>query len=344
MILVADTKKEHYVPRCYLKNFALQNEKIKVFDKFKMQVREQRIIEVAMENYFYDIKFEELMQKIEIDKQQKIKDDLQEIVGVDNWEEVLKILDEKHIEKSFSLLEGGYSELLQILINKSHDGNAWVMKNCFAFSEPEKSLMALFVAIQQIRTKSFRETVSDTITKTYQTLIYKNQMDDEDSLPKEAFECEANSDFIKLQHSSMILDREIAVKIAETLCDHIWVMYVNKTDYPFYTSDNPVAIIPHKVDKYVSYGGLKSEGVEIVFPISSNLLLAMYEKNTYNKLFTDRKFIVLKTKDEIDYFNCQQVYHSYRCVFSGKNNFELAEEICKEQPQLQEYQSHIEVS
>ena len=70
----------------------------------------------------------------------------------------------------------------------------------------------------------------------------------------------------------------------------------------------------------------------------------MYEKNTYNKLFTDRKFIVLKTKDEIDYFNCQQVYHSYRCVFSGKNNFELAEEICKEQPQLQEYQSHIEVS
>ena len=60
---MADTKKEHYVPRCYLKNFILENDKIKIFDKFKMQVREQRIMDVAMENYFYDIDFEELFKQ-----------------------------------------------------------------------------------------------------------------------------------------------------------------------------------------------------------------------------------------------------------------------------------------
>lgn len=68
---MADTKKEHYVPRCYLKNFILENDKIQVFDKYKMQVRSQRIMDVAMENYFYDIKFDELWKKAEPHEQKK---------------------------------------------------------------------------------------------------------------------------------------------------------------------------------------------------------------------------------------------------------------------------------
>ena len=38
------TKKEHYVPQCYLKNFMIPgtDEKINVFDKSKEQVRLQR--------------------------------------------------------------------------------------------------------------------------------------------------------------------------------------------------------------------------------------------------------------------------------------------------------------
>ena len=72
-----------------------------------------------------------------------------------------------------------------------------------------------------------------------------------------------DDDFIKLQHSEMMLDEEIAIHLAETLMGHIWVMYVNKTDHPFYTSDNPVLTIPHKRDKYMSYGGYASDGVEI---------------------------------------------------------------------------------
>ena len=69
----------------------------------------------------------------------------------------------------------------------------------------------------------------------------------------------------------------------------------------------------------------------------------MYEKETYKDKIQDRKYIELSSKVQIDYYNCQQVYHSYRCVFSGKNNFDLAEQICKETPELQEYFSHVEV-
>ena len=341
---MADTKKEHYVPRCYLKNFVGENDRIQVFDKYKMQIRPQKIMDVAMENYFYDIKFDELIKKAESDESQNIKIDLMEIVGTDDWNQVLEVLDEKHLEKEFFCnIESVYSQLLQTLIEKSYNGNEWVIENCFMCSEIEKELMSLFVAIQVIRTKTFRDTLAETIEKTHQVLAYKMQMNDENALPKDAFEVEANKDFVKLQHSNMILNEEMTVHIAEILNNHIWVMYVNKTECPFFTSDNPVANIPHKFDKYMSYGGLKSEGIEIVFPITPKLMLAMYDENTYKNLFVDRKFIALTSTEEIDAYNRVQVINSNRCVFSSISNFEIAEQYCKKHPEMQKYYPRVEV-
>ena len=338
---MADTKKEHYVPRCYLKNFILGNGRIQVFDKYKVQVRSQNIMDVAMENYFYDIKFDDLLKHV--DENKKIKSDLMDIVGTEEWEDVLVALDEKHIEKHFACAETIYSTLLQKIIEKSYDGNQWVIDNCRACSAMEKEFMSLFIAIQIIRTKTFRDTLSDTMQKMYQTLAYKMQMHEENALPKDAFKVEVNKDFVKLQHSNMILDEEVAVQMAETLNNHIWVMYVNKTDCSFYTSDNPVANIPHKFDKYRSYGGLKSEGIEIVFPITPKLMLAMYDRKRYDKVFSDRQFAILSTIEEVEYYNRVQVINSNRCVFSGQSNFGLAEKLCKEHPKLQAYQSRVEV-
>ncbi len=111
------------------------------------------------------------------------------------------------------------------------------------------------MAIQIIRTKTFRDTVNQTVEKTMQTLLYKQQMDNEDALPKEYFDVQANKDYIKLQHLSMLLDEESTLHIADTLLKHIWIMYINKTDNPFYTSDTPIISIPHKKDKFMTYSG-----------------------------------------------------------------------------------------
>ena len=301
---MADTKKEHYVPRCYLENFEGENKRIKVFDKVIMQIRSQLKGEIAAENYFYDINFDDIMENIDSDKHQSIIDDIKEISGIDEW----------------------------------------VMKNCRPFSEDEKIYLSLLIAVQSIRTRAYRDTMKQMVEKTYETLAYKQQMKDEGALPKEAFKVKANDDFIKLQHSEMMLDEEIAIHLAETLMGHIWVMYVNKTDHPFYTSDNPVSTIPHKRDKYMSYGGYASDGVEVVFPISPNLLIAMYEKKWHSNHYEDRTFIPIYDKDIIDYYNGVQVVHSFRCVFSQVENFELAEKLCEEHPEIRDSSNRVSVS
>lgn len=343
---MADTKKEHYVPRCYLKNFSHDTKKINVFDKFKMQDRNQSIQDVAMENYFYDINLMDMLKKVDKDKRQQLEIDLMKLVGTENWEEVLRILSKtKYIEKDFfAEIEGVYSELLQRIINKSYRGNQWVIDNCFAFSEEEKLLLSFFIAIQIIRTKVFRETLVDSIEKMYQTFLYKMQMNEKEPLDKEEIKVEVDKDFVKLQHSSMILNDTSTVAMAETLSNHIWIMYVNKTKTSFFTSDCPVVNIPHKFDKYMSYGGLKSERIEIAFPISSNLLLAMYDADYYKEVFEDRKFICLDDETQIEYYNYMQIVNSDRCVFCEYDKFEYAKKICMENPELQERQSRIQVS
>lgn len=301
-------------------------------------------MDVAMENYFYDIDFTELINQAE--NSETIKSDLINIVEGNSWDDVLVHLDPKHMEKSFlAPLEKVYSELLKLLIEKSYGGNKWIIENCRCCSENEKLLMSFFIAIQLIRTKHFRETVSDTIEKTLQALINKgliyNSVQGEEH---SEIVVESNKDFVKLQHSQMMLDAETTINIAETLNDHIWVMYIIRdNDKVFYTSDNPIARIPHIKNQYISYSGLKSKGIEILFPVTPKMLLGMYDRETYEKAFSDRMFMAVESDEQIDYFNRALIAYSYRCLFSQTDDFSLAYKMCKEFPDLQERPNLVSV-
>lgn len=344
---MADTKKQHYVPQCYLRHFASPKGRINVFDKEKMEVRtNQDISNIAIKNRFYDFNLFEMYKKAEPNQQTKIKAELGGLLDSDDFDAALKDIDSKqYIEKEFfsKHIESLYSYILEKIITKSYNGNQWVMENCFALSENEKELFAYFVAIQIIRTNSFRETIGSMIEQFIGTMAYKSQIQEEDALPKKAFEVSVDKEYVKMQHNKMVLDPEIALEFAETIKQHIWVMYVNKTETPFYTSDDPIVNIPHKHDRFLSYGGLSSEGIEILFPISSNLLLGMYHSDTYKNGLTDREFIAVNEREWIDYFNRAQVIHSQRCISSIENNFILAEKVCNEFPDMQKFHPRVEV-
>lgn len=342
---MADTKKEHYVPRCYLGNFEDCDGRVHVFDKIAMHYRHQKKEEIAHENYFYDVNFEEMMRNATPAIQKKLKQDIKAITGIDNWEIINStILMPKYIEKVFLHgIEDEYSTLLKTIIQKSYEGNQWVMNNCSPFSSEEKKQLSFFMAIQIIRTKMFRDTITQTVEKLLQTILFKQQMDDANSRPKETFKIRLNPDYAKLQQLGILLDENKTSSIANIFLNHIWVMKVNKTDTPFYTSDHPIVTIPHKTDQNMSYGGFSSEGVEIAYPISPNLLIAIYESKWHSKSHKDRAFEAITHREEVEYYNQNQVAHCFRCVFSQKKNFELAEELCKKYPAIRDPNNRINI-
>lgn len=342
---MADTKKEHYVPRCYLENFEDNNGRIHVFDKVIIQTRNPKKEEIAHENYFYDMDIEKLISDVPLEQREKIINDIKEITGCDDWDTIVtEIINPKHIEKKFFCeVEGVYGPLLKRIIQNSYSGNQWVIDHCAPFSEDDKSMLSLFLAIQIIRTKAFRDSIHQISEKTFQTLLYKQQLNDEVSISREDINVKANSEYIKLLHLDMILDEDMALEMAEVFSNHIWVMNVNKTSTPFYTSDNPVLTIPHIKDKYMTYGGYNSKGVEVVFPVSPNLLLSMYEKRQFSSYFNDRSFRIIKDDTTVDYYNRVQVAQSFRCVFSNMNEFSIAKDMCDKYPEIRDPNNRITV-
>ena len=298
-----------------------------------------------MENGFYDLDLSNVFESLDPSIREKAIADLLELSEVESWDDVRVIMEnKKYIEKEhFAKMEGYYSTLLKLIIQKSYNGNRWVFQNCDAMSESEKLLLSLFIAIQVIRTRSFRDNLGDMFEKIIETMAYKSQMDDEDASPKEAFHCEVDPEYVKLQHSAMIIDPDMAVHFAETFAEHVWVVYYNKTDVPFYTSDSPVVSIPHKSDAFRSYAGFASEGIEIAFPLSRTLLLCMYDRNTIGNYFRDRQFYETTDRKAVEYYNTWQVLNSYRCVFAAGSDFLLAKKMCEDNPELQKYQPSVEV-
>ena len=343
---MADTKKEHYVPRCYLENFEGKDGRIQVFDKVLLQTRNQLKGEIAAENYFYDIDFEKLIEeKVPLEKQPQMKEDIEKIVGVTEWDEVKQKLKPKYLEKDILCpQESMYNAVLKEIIKKSYGGNNWVIENCKPFSENERILMAWFITLQYVRTRARRDEMGEVIAKTCLALAKKKALTTEEIEMLNIANIKADKDFVKLQHNMVVLNHEKQEKMAETLDNHIWVMYVNKTNTPFYTSDNPVVAIPHKNDEYISYTGIASEGVEIAFPISPYLLLAMYERTWHSGKVEEGKFVPIYNPERIDYYNGMQVIHSSRCVYSIMDNFEIARTVCNEHPQIRQSENRIEVT
>lgn len=343
---MTDTKKEHYVPRCYLKNFIAEDSRIFVYDKKLMQRRKQKIIDVAMENYFYDIDFNAIVNNTDPLKTEKLKADILCITGCSDWENVLTTyLNKKYLEKEFLMhVEDLFSVALNRIIKKSYGGNQWVIDNCLAFSDEDKLWMSLFAAIQVVRTKYLRDRIEELTVKLPQVLSSKIDPKLSESEDGEQLVIRANEDYVKLQHSSMILDERRICELAETLYNHIWVMCINKADKKFYTSDNPIGTIPHLYSEHGDNCGFASEGVEVVFPISPELLIGMYDKKIFSKVFCDRQFHVISKAEEIEDYNRLQVYNSSRCIFSSMEDCALAESMCKQYPEIRDAKNRLVVT
>jgi Protein of unknown function (DUF4238) len=128
-------------------------------------------------------------------------------------------------------------------------------------------------------------------------------------------------------HNDFILNHY--EELAQNFRSFIWMVGINVTDIPIYTSDHPIVKFAHS-----SSNGLFSEGMEIVFPIDRKLALIMLEPNHFqNFAHRDCKLMQLNP-DEIARFNTLQVAESFRFVFCSHDSFDLARQLCQDNPDL----------
>ncbi len=92
----------------------------------------------------------------------------------------------------------------------------------------------------------------------------------------------------------------------------------------------------HIKHPFYGFNGIGSPGIEISFPITPYCAIMMYERNYHKKKMEtfDNKYLPIQDEECIKYYNCLQVYQSYRQIFSINNNFELVYQMIKSHPEI----------
>lgn len=324
-------KKQHYVPQRYLRAFATRKNENKpykffVFDKELNEARSGNVTDYASERYFYDVDFQKLKEDILRDKPDFEFDP--------EMEKIMQEIDPQHMEHFFAdKIESYLFDAVANIIAKYTMTNTNKLLETEVFGEYDIPKISLYLTYQLVRSKEFRQFMTEQFERL--PLLFMKKMTKSKSMRNflEHVKVElADENQKKLYHAQFLLDPEFINEQAAILCEKIWIVGINITSQPFYTSDNPVVKYGH-----LEHFGLASKGIEIAFPITPKLILILRDPEMFSGEFlAHNHFHFISDEENVIYYNSLQVQQSYRNVFSKEENFDLAKEIVKKEPHLRD--------
>lgn len=279
-----------------MRNFSPNSKNIFIYDKIESKSYRNSVDKIAYIDYFY-----ELPDKL-----------------IENIDEIP--FGTKFYEKEFfaNNIENKYNTILEKITCK---GKSWINDKIIneIMTQKEKELFAQLIAIQYLRMPDIRQKYSDARKKTtlISSDILKSFLSHKNPTLKKEFEnisVEYNEDFDPILHSEMYTDEKLYVGIANQMLKKHWIYFITENN-DFYTSDNPIIIKPHIEKQRPYYGGIGMKGAEIIFPISSSILLTMWDENYFE--------IVEQKHDSFNKINDKQKreYNSLQYIFSNRQTY-----------------------
>ena len=141
----------------------------------------------------------------------------------------------------------------------------------------------------------------------------------------------------------MLLNIPLIEELATVLLNHIWIVFENKSEANYYTSDHPVVAVPHAGSPTRAKSGLASAGIQVIYPLTPRHSLSLLERSFW-KAFAHFDRSVHKqqiTKANVEFDNSAQVIQSTRFVYSQDGDFVLAKDMSRENPELRDSQRTI---
>lgn len=285
------TKNQHVVPRAYLRYFANQNKKgyyVNVIDKNKTELFKSNIFNVASHRYFYEV----------------------EGMPDNYWEK-----EYNKIESKITIVFNNIITASNLLCDKSI-----VLNDVF------KDELCEILISQVLRTKNARE-YFDKIGKDLSfNMISEIEKNLNNVLSEEHLKVlekyKDNDDFVHQVELERFNNKRFMLKCARYLRDKVWVIYKNTNKHnPFVTSDNPV-IFYNYLNRNIGFGynGLSKSETTIFYPLTRNLLLALYPPHLLfngitkiaNKIVHINEDSFVTKINNLQYNNCyRQVYFTF---------------------------------
>ena len=321
-------KSQHYVPKFYLKNFSKGNNKIHVFSKENNKKFCANISKVANENYFYKIPdMSQLSKELTLTEKQK----KQEI------EKLLSSHDDKSSKALLRFLQHIRSDKLKTVRFRNHNVRLLEIKEDLKFT------LSIFFVLQDFRTKERKEFIREFHTG-FLTKIYQFMNNNSDEMKKNNDELEKlgidpkdlkvvpKDEAIDFLHLQSLLDKKRIAGLSKFLSNTKWVIGINNTNMPLFTSDHPLVKYNYNNTPY----GTGYSCDEIIIPLTPKYLLIMISPIFWKDItiLNNKNCMVQELKKEdVIFYNYLQVETSYNYIFSNTNEFYMMQKYLKRNPE-----------
>lgn len=298
-------KKHHYIPQCYLRNFSYNGTKLHSYDKISSQIYAQNISDACQIPYFYKLS-EEYIKENPIDAGKELAIECEYFAN--------------NIEPEYSKAINALIEVADRCINEKK-------RLILDIDFNTKKGIATFLAIQFLRLPYIRTHTIDTFNDMMPQMLelFKQGMALETKDPKYLeLNIKAHCDPALEHANTTFMNEQFVDGFAEALANNYWSFLVSEKGN-FYTSDFPIVVEPHVKDVRPMYLGLTQYGAEVTFPISKNLVLAIWDKEYFaDKKDSDCGFTIIDAKEERR-LNYLRYFYAKRHVFSFHNDFQKIE-------------------
>lgn len=258
------TERQHYVPQFYLRGFTNASGQMACYDKAANKVYPTSTQAAAQEPYFYEI-------------------------PPGSFESVNVPVNT--VEKALSVVERTWAPLHAALIRSADAGRITATLTLE---------YAPFLVMQWMRTKSYRDAMHEIAQKSIQSLA-----DDlvGVNFPGGSVTVRLGDNAMAGMHSQKLFDQATVERMSDVLGRHIWVVGINDTDHPFYTSDHPVVRRGNLVDEGRRMVGILDPGVELAFPLDSRHILLILERTHFTDWRRHDNRGVRLTADQVRDYN-----------------------------------------
>jgi hypothetical protein len=278
-------RRQHIVPKYYLRRFANQGRKTHVFayDRFNDKSFTVNIDKICVSSKFYDI-------PIEYFPELKEKKHPEEIL--------LKPFDEKGAQ----VLNSVFDEIVRF---DSLDAHKYIYG------------LSLLVAMQIIRTPSFRNNYKSLVLNSPELDISKRIQFQSKYGSSEIELLPRVMQFYALKDPNISL-----FPISNTLFnEYYFELQVNTTSSFLYTSDNPIVVNANSQDGYFDNLRLDRKDRIVYYPLSPAIVLKLEKRQIITPIIQAEIKMTNLNEDQVEYINKLQFAQSDRWVISCVNNF-----------------------
>jgi hypothetical protein len=301
---MSDIKRnQHFVPQFYLRRFTQTANIIWVFDKVRRRSWKKSIPNVASEDWFYETG---------------------SVPPASNHDQV--------VENSLSEEEGLFNTTVGNVLEDAE------RKGSVDFKKVDtRVILTRFVALQFVRTRQFRDMITNCMTTLAATLNEKQRFAYEKAKAT-GMEVEEPKPFVPeplsaTDQADYMYGEEFMNRLMRIFISHVWTLQKATGGEKFLASDDPVASFWHGPSTIFGSGGLTARGIEMAIPLSSTYLLSMREPTHFANLIPMEGAVFTTSEPLLHFYNSLQVISSKQHLFAEDERFSCVQHVLDQHPE-----------